>query len=110
MTIRELATIDDIETLQPDYDDIPVSGAYTSDLLSDVMANAGDGEVLITIQAHTNTVAVASLAGVCAILVCSNRPVSDDMVTAARKERLALLRTARNQFAASCLLGRRLET
>ena len=110
MTIRELATIDGIETLQPDYDDSPVSGAYTSDLLSDVMANAGDDEVLITIQAHTNTVAVASLAGVCAILICNNRPVSDDMVAAARKERLALLRTARNQFEASCLLGRQLGT
>jgi len=106
MTTRELAAVDGIESLHPDFDDSPVSGAYTSDLLSDVMANAGDGEVLITIQAHANTVAVALLAGVSAILICSGRQVSDDMLAAARRERLAIFRTARNQFAASCLLGR----
>ena len=62
-----------------------VSGGYTSDLLSDVMAHAEEGSILITIQAHKNTVAVAVLKDLAAILVCSNRPVDEDMLEAARE-------------------------
>jgi hypothetical protein len=70
------------------------------------MANAQDGDLLITIQAHNNTVAVASLAGSAGILICNNRPVPGDMIDSARKERIAILRTGQNQFETSCMLGR----
>lgn len=108
MTLQDIAALDSVETLHPDYDaDTPVTGGYTSDLLSDVMANAADGCLLITIQAHNNTVAVASLAGAAGILVCNNRPVPDDMLVSARREGIAVFRTPRNQFEASCILGKR---
>lgn len=109
MTLNELARQDRIEILQPDFDDQPVQDGYTSDLLSDVMAHAADGAVLITIQAHNNTVAVAALSGIAAVLICNRRPVPDDMLAAARKERLAVFRTDLTQFQASCLLGKWLE-
>jgi len=38
-----------------------VSGAYVSDLLSDVMGNVDKGEIWITLQTHKNIMAVASL-------------------------------------------------
>ena len=41
--------------------DRPVTGGYASDLLSCVMAGAKTGNVWITLQAHPNVVAVASL-------------------------------------------------
>jgi hypothetical protein len=41
--------------------DAEVTGGYVSDLLSWVMAKAQPGNVWITIQAHSNIVAVASL-------------------------------------------------
>ncbi len=109
MTLNELARTDGIELVQQDYEDQPVTSGYTSDLLSDVMANGQDGGVLITIQSHNNTVAVASLAGLIAIIICSNRPIPDDMLASAAKERIALFRTARNQFETSCLLGQLLQ-
>lgn len=106
MTLDDLAATAGIETLHTDFNPAdPISGGYTSDLLSDVMANAKDGCILITIQAHNNTVAVASLAGAAGILVCGGRPVPEDMVASARRERIALFRTARNQFQTSCMLG-----
>ncbi len=46
-----------------------VTGGYVSDLLSDVMGNACAGSVWITIQAHQNTVAVAVLAELAAIIL-----------------------------------------
>ena len=101
MKISELASTLGFETLQGRYDDRTVSGAYTSDLLSDVMANAGESDVLITIQSHANTVAVASLVGASAIVVCNDRPVPEDMIAAAEREEIAILRSGESQFTIS---------
>ena len=89
------------EALQAECVDEDVTAGYTSDLLSDVMANAADNSVLITIQAHQNTVAVAALVGIRAILACSSRAIPADMLDAARKQQIAIFRTPLNQFDAS---------
>lgn len=81
--------------------DCDITGGYTSDLLSDVMANAEDGDALITIQAHNNTVAVASHVGAPAIIVCNARPVPDQMVDAASEHDIVICRTRLNQFQVS---------
>ena len=101
MRIRDLAGIVDAEIIQGVYEDAEVSGGYTSDLLSDVMAHAKSAEALITIQAHRNTIAVAGLVGASAIIICNGRPVPEDMIEAARDEGIALLRTEFNQYEVS---------
>mgnify|MGYP001054766007 CR=1 FL=1 len=78
---------------------------YTSDLLSDVMGNASEESALITIQAHKNTVAVASLIGMKAIILCNGRTPSGDMIEAAERESIAILGTAENQFTVSYRLA-----
>ena len=83
-----------------------VSGAFTSDLLSDVMAHAAENSVLITIQAHQNAIAVATLVGIRAILACSSRPIPSDMQEAARAKSIGLYRTPLNQFDASVAVHR----
>jgi len=102
MTIREAIALLKAETLQDDFEDAPLEGAYTSDLLSDVMANAKEGGALITIQAHKNTVAVATLANISVIILCNNRPLQDDdMLKAAKDEGIAVIRVKENQFTVS---------
>jgi len=101
MRIRDLAGIVDAEIIQGVYEDAEISGGYTSDLLSDVMAHAKAKEVLITIQAHRNTIAVAGLVGASAIVICNGRSVPEDMIEAARDEGIALLRTDSNQYEVS---------
>jgi hypothetical protein len=101
MTIREAAAALGAEICQGEFEDLPLTGAYTSDLLSDVMANARDGGALITIQAHKNTVAVATLVNVSVIIVCNSRPLPEDMLEAARDEGIAVLRTKENQYTVS---------
>jgi hypothetical protein len=101
MTIREAAAALGAEIVQDDFEDAPLTGAYTSDLLSDVMANAREGGALITIQAHKNTVAVASLVNLRVIVVCNQRPIPGDMIEAARDEGIAIFLTAKNQFSVS---------
>jgi hypothetical protein len=101
MTIRELAADLGAEIIHDEFEDVEVTGAYTSDLLSDVMANAKDGGALITIQAHKNTVAVSTLVNVSVIIICNSRPLPDDMLSAARDEGVAVIRTRENQFTTS---------
>jgi len=102
MTIREAAAMLGAEIIQDDFEDLPLTGAYTSDLLSDVMANAKEGGALITIQAHKNTVAVATLVNISVIVLCNDRPVQDnEMLKAAKDEGIAVIRTKENQFTVS---------
>lgn len=85
-----------------------INEAFTSDLLSDVMGNAPEESVLITIQAHMTTVAVAANADIRAILVCSGRAVPGDMAEAAEKQGIAVWRTPLDQFRASLAVGKAL--
>jgi hypothetical protein len=106
--LQEIPELLDAEIIQGDAAENSIEGAYCSDLLSDVMANATEGNALITIQAHKNTVAVASLYGAPCIIICNNRPVPEDMIEAARDERIAIYRCSRNQFQVSGTLYRKM--
>lgn len=101
MTVRDLSLLKGVTPVLVHDAAAPVADGYTSDLLSDVVANCPEGAVLLTIQAHTNTVAVCSLVGATAILVCGGRQIPDDMLAAARKEHIAVLATDQTQFDAS---------
>lgn len=90
-------------------DDGEILSGYTSDLMSDVMGHAPQGAVLITVQAHRNTVAVAGLVGARAIVICNGRPVPDDMRSAAAEEKIPLFATGLNAFEVSGRVYRALE-
>ena len=108
MKVSEIQSLEQFACAQSEYTDSELTTGYTSDLLSDVMGNAEEGSVLITIQAHKNTVAVSSLAGVAAIIICNNRPIPDDMRDAAAGEGIAVFKTAENQFNTSALIAQHL--
>ena len=64
-----------------------VTGGYTGDLLSDVMANSHEGDIWIKRQVHQNIVAVATLkehAGI--ILVNSCEPAKDTLEKAIQEK------------------------
>ncbi|MBN2510515.1 MAG: iron-sulfur binding hydrogenase [Spirochaetales bacterium] len=83
-----------------------ITAAYTSDLLSDVMGNAPGDSVLITIQAHKNTVAVADLTGVKAIILCNDRSPDQGMIDAAKEAGIGLYVSSDDQFTVSCAVGK----
>jgi len=101
MRISDLVPTLGLEAAQDNYVDRDISTGYASDLLSDVMANAKADGVLVTVQAHKNAVAVASLVGLGAIIVCNSRPLPADMIEAARAEGVAVFRTALGAFEVS---------
>lgn len=92
-------------TVVIDNPDAAVTSAYTGDLLSDVMGHCGDESVLVTIQNHLNTIAVCTLVGIEAIVICHDRPVPDDMAEAARREEVAIITSPMSQFEASVALS-----
>ncbi|AHC13709.1 DRTGG domain-containing protein [Salinispira pacifica] len=94
------------ETVQQEAEAAEINGAYCSDLLSDVMANAKEGQALITIQSHKNTVAVAALYGAPCIIICNSRPVPQEMIKAAEEEGIAIFLSTEDQFTVSGKLYR----
>lgn len=101
MKVSQLAKTLELRSVWDGWSDRDVTGAYTSDLLSDVVAHADESQVLITIQAHKNTVAVAVLKELSAMIITGNRPIEDDMTEAAQSEDLPLFVTADDQYTVS---------
>jgi predicted transcriptional regulator len=75
-----------------------VTGGYTSDLLSRVMAQAQAGNVWVTLQGHPNVVAVASLLDLAAIIVAEGSPVEEMSRTRAEERGVVLLATPHDSF------------
>lgn len=108
MKITELAAKCGFETIVPAAEDHDVSAAYASDLLSDVMANCPGDSVLVTVQNHKNTVAVCTLTGAVAIVICHGREVPADMSEAASAEKVAIFRSGMGQFEVSIAVAKAL--
>ena len=68
----------------------PIEGGYASDLLSDVLAHAPAGGVLVTLQVHLNVIAVASHAELAAVIFAGGRRPDDDVIEKAAAEGLSL--------------------
>ncbi|MCL2791471.1 MAG: iron-sulfur binding hydrogenase [Spirochaetaceae bacterium] len=83
-----------------------IKAGYAGDLLSDVMANTPSDSALITIQAHKNTVAVATLVGARVIVICNGKTAPEDMIQAAKGENIAILSTKKNQFNVSAEIAK----
>ena len=78
--------------------DNDVNGAYVSDLLSDVMGHAREGQIWITLQAHLNVVAIASLKELAAIVFVKGIQPGPGVLDKAREEDIPLLGSSDNTF------------
>ena len=75
-----------------------VSGAYVSDMMSDVMGNAKDGFIWITIQVHLNIIAVASLKNLSGIILVNSRVPAEDTLKKAMEENIPIMTTPLSAF------------
>lgn len=71
--------------------DVEVTGGYTSDLLSDVIANSKEGNLWITLQTHQNIIAVAKLKDLAGIIIVNNREPDEETLAKAKEENARLL-------------------
>ena len=78
--------------------DKEVTGGYSSDLLSDVMGNAEEGQIWITLQVHKNIMAVALLKEISAIILVKGLIPEDDVKEISNQKEIPVLGTSLDAF------------
>jgi len=71
--------------------DREVTRGYTSDLLSDVLANSQEGDLWITLQIHPNIAAIAGMKGLSGIVLINGREPQEETVAKAEEENLPIM-------------------
>ena len=75
-----------------------ITDGYVSDLLSDVIGNAREGEVWITLQTHQNVIAVASLKDLSAVIIVKGSVPDEDTIKKSNEEGIPVLLTDSDTF------------
>jgi len=81
----------------PDMD-CKVTGAYVSDLLSNVIATAKQGDVWITVQSHVNVVAVSVLKELAAVIIVQGREPAESTIQKAKEENVIILLSQQSAY------------
>ena len=75
-----------------------ISGGYVSDLLSDVMGSASEGQVWITLQTHQNVLAIASLKDLAAVIIVKGLEPDPETIKRGEEEGVPVLGTGLSTF------------
>ena len=78
--------------------DNEITGVYISDMVSDVIANAKPGDLLVTVQIHSNVIAAANLVDICGIVVTQGKLPAEDVVKMANKAEIPIFSTNLNRW------------
>ena len=81
-----------------------VTGGYAGDLLSDVLAHARQGDVWITLQTHSNIVAVASAKELSGVIIVHGRTPEEATLRKAGEEQLPILVSPLSTYDVVCRL------
>jgi len=99
MNLKELAEKLNLKLLnEVTIIDRDIRSGYTSDLLSDVMGNAEEDCIWITIQKHPNIVAVASLNEIGAIVLVAGAEPDDETIEKATENDIPIFKTEKRGF------------
>jgi predicted transcriptional regulator len=98
MTVQELVTALGLQVILPAEMTRDVTGGYASDLLSCVMAKAQSGNIWVTLQAHPNVVAVASLLNLAAVVITEGITPDRETVERAQENGVNLLGASQTTF------------
>jgi hypothetical protein len=97
MLVKEVAEKLGLKILAAGVDQ-KVSSGYVSDLLSDVIANAEEGCLWITVQRHLNIVAVAQLKKLAGIVLSRGSEPEAAVLARAAQEGLFILSGVEDSF------------
>jgi predicted transcriptional regulator len=78
--------------------DKDITGAYASDLLSDVIGSAREGNIWITLQTHVNIVAVASLKDLAGVIIVKGQNVDEQTIEKSNSEQIPILLSEADTF------------
>lgn len=98
MILKELLEEEQFELLSGTTTDKEILNTRCCDLLSWVMARGSEGTAWITVQAHSNIVAVASLLEFACIIIPENISVEKDVLDKAHDEDVAIVSTPLDSY------------
>lgn len=109
MTVHDLTTALTLEPVCAGDLRREVTGGYCGDLLSWVMGRAKPGCAWITIMCNLNTVAVAVMAEVSAVILAEGVRPDEEVILRAKEQGVALLCGSQSAFELAGALSRLLE-
>lgn len=95
------AIIEKLELVQATNLQIPsveVESGYVSDLLSNVMGQAAENYVWVTMQGHPNIAAIASLLSLACVIVAGDASIDPDTIERANENEVLIFKTASSSF------------
>jgi len=99
MTLTELKSKLNLKEFTDNItDNQDIKSVYTGDLLSEVMGNAQNTSLWLTVQTHINIVAVASLKDMPAIILVRGKQPENETLQKCQSEHIALLGSDENAF------------
>ena len=108
MKVKELLLDERFKCANPEVAlETEIKSGYTGDLLSWVMANAGDGCAWVTIQTHLNIIAVATLLEMACIIITEGAEIEADALAKATEEQIPLITTEMNSYEVCAFLSQK---
>mgnify|MGYP006284551863 CR=1 FL=1 len=104
MIVKEIVNKLDLEVVVESSLQKEVSGGYSGDLLSNVMARAKKGDIWLTVQSHQNVIAVALLTEVAAVVVVEDFEVDEKAKERAREKGVNILRSELSAYELSAMI------
>ncbi len=99
MTVKELCDKLELKVLTDNAGlTRPVTGGYTGDLLSWVMARLPADAAWLTVMGNINAIAVASLKDAACIILTDSATLDDDALTKARQLDFAVLSSKQSSY------------
>lgn len=100
MNLQEIIEALDLKPITPpqNFDNIKPTCGYASDLLSCVMAGAPKKSLWVTLQAHGNIIAVATLLELSAIIITEGAQPEQSTIDKAQEENVVILSTEAPTF------------
>lgn len=99
MLLQQIADALELSLMTPSTSlDRPVVSGYAADLLSCAMAGAKAGTLWITLQAHPNVVAVASLLNLAGVIITEGAVISAETLARATQENIPLFSTTSGTY------------
>ena len=99
MKLSEICRQLELRSLTPELtEERDVVCGHASDLLSDVLANAPDGGLLVTLQVHLNVIAVALHASLAGVIFTTGMVPEEAVRQKAVAERLPLFAAGQSTF------------
>lgn len=105
MTVFDLSRQSGFRALALPSPERHISGVYVGDLLSWVMGRANEGDLWLTIMTNVNVIAVATLTGVSAVLLCEDCEPDSELIKLATEKGINLLVTDKKIYEACLSVG-----